>query len=100
MKHGDLQSMSIDELWDLHERVVAELGSKIAAERDVLESRLRKLNGAGADLKREKRFYPKVVPKYRNPLNHAETWAGRGKLPRWLRNQIGAGRKLNEFLIS
>ena len=27
----------------------------------------------------------KVPPKYRNPKNRAETWAGRGATPRWLR---------------
>lgn len=41
----------------------------------------------------------KVAPKYRNPANPAETWAGRGKQPRWLAAQTGAGRKLEDFLI-
>lgn len=99
MKLGDLQSMSIDELWDLHERIVAELGRKMAAERDMLESRLRQLKVAGGELKREKRPYPAVVPKYRNPKNHEETWAGRGKQPRWLTAQLRSGKRLNDFLI-
>ena len=33
--------MSVDELWELHELVVAELSHKMAAERTVLEDRLR-----------------------------------------------------------
>lgn len=41
----------------------------------------------------------KVAPKYRNPANPAETWAGRGKQPRWLAAYTGSGRKLEEFLI-
>lgn len=41
----------------------------------------------------------KVAPKYRNPANPSETWAGRGKQPRWLAAQTSAGRKLEDFLI-
>jgi DNA-binding protein H-NS len=101
MKNGNLKSMSVDDLWELHESVVAELGQKMAAERTMLETRLRQLgvgagNGGG---NREKRAYPKVFPKYRNPKNHTETWAGRGKQPRWLMAQLRSGKKLTDFLI-
>ncbi len=41
----------------------------------------------------------KVAPKYRNPANAKETWAGRGKQPRWLSAETAKGRKLEEFLI-
>lgn len=41
----------------------------------------------------------KVAPKYRNPADAAETWAGRGKPPRWLATYLDQGRKLEEFLI-
>jgi DNA-binding protein H-NS len=101
MKNSNLKSMSVDELWELHESVVAELGHKMAAERAMLEDRLRKLgsNVKSPPLKRERRPYPKVLPKYRNPTNRSETWAGRGKQPRWLVAQLGTGKKLHDFLI-
>ncbi|MDI1254222.1 H-NS histone family protein [Thermomonas sp.] len=41
----------------------------------------------------------KVPPKYRNTANAKETWAGRGKQPRWLSAETAKGRKLEEFLI-
>lgn len=41
----------------------------------------------------------KVAPKYRNPENPRETWAGRGKQPRWLAAYTAKGRDLGEFLI-
>ena len=41
----------------------------------------------------------KVAPKYRNPGNAEETWAGRGKPPRWLAVQLEQGKKLEDFLI-
>jgi DNA-binding protein H-NS len=73
MKNGDLKSMSADELWNLHEQVIAELGRKMTAEKAMLEDRLRKLGSADRNIlpKRERR--PKVVPKYRNPKNRRET---------------------------
>jgi DNA-binding protein H-NS len=101
MKNSNLKSMSVDELWELHEFVVAELSQKMAAERAMLEDRLNTLastvvnNGA----KRQRRPYPKVLPKYRNPENRSETWAGRGKQPCWLRAQLRSGNKLDDFLI-
>ena len=42
----------------------------------------------------------KVAPKYRNPANPSETWAGRGKQPKWLAAETDKGRKLEEFLIA
>jgi DNA-binding protein H-NS len=42
----------------------------------------------------------KVPPKYRNPANPAETWTGRGKQPRWLAEQVGKGKKVEDFLIA
>ena len=42
----------------------------------------------------------KVAPKYRNPGNAEETWAGRGKPPRWLAAELSQGRSLDEFLIA
>jgi H-NS histone family len=41
----------------------------------------------------------KVAPKYRNPKNRSETWAGRGVMPRWMAAEIKAGKKREDFLI-
>lgn len=100
MRNLNLESMSVDELWNLHEAVVAELVRKIAAERSMLEAKLRKLGSAGSSLEAQaRRPYPKVLPKYCNPKNRSETWAGRGKQPRWLTAQLQAGKRLSDFLI-
>jgi len=41
-----------------------------------------------------------VVPiKYRNPANPAEKWTGRGMKPRWLRELVEQGRRLEEFEV-
>ena len=41
----------------------------------------------------------KVKPKYRNPTNKAETWAGRGRQPLWMVAAMQSGKKLDSFLI-
>jgi hypothetical protein len=48
-KVPDLSSMSVDELWALHQEVVATLVAKIAAEKEVIEDRLRLLNQVLSD---------------------------------------------------
>jgi DNA-binding protein H-NS len=100
MKKINLKSKTVEELWELHESLVAELSRKMAAERATLENRLRQLGSPiSRDGKRGRRPYPKVFPKYRNPEDRGETWAGRGKQPRWVKAQLRAGKKLNDFLI-
>ena len=101
MERNDLKSMSLDELWNLHEEIVAELTDRIANEKARLEERLRRIEGSDnvARLEYKRRPYPKVLPKYRNPNDPTETWSGRGKQPRWLVAQLRAGKKLDDFLI-
>ena len=41
----------------------------------------------------------KVAPKYRNPANPKDTWAGRGKQPRWMAELTAKGKKVEDFLI-
>jgi DNA-binding protein H-NS len=103
-KPHDLKSMSVDELWSLHELVSAALARQISAETARLDQRLRQLGlGAGAHNVKEisyaRRPYPQVYPKYRNPAEPSETWAGRGKKPRWLAAQLTSGKKIDDFRI-
>ena len=97
MKTGNLDFMSTDELWSLHEEMTRVLSSKLAEEMAQLEGKMKKLGAASRDRKR--RPYPPVLPKYRNPAHPSETWAGRGKQPRWLSAQLSHGKKLNDFRI-
>ncbi len=102
MKHDDFNSMSVDELWALRLEISAVLASRIAAEKTKLEKQLRQLQSndiSSGSFKRERRPYPQVFPKYRNPAKPAETWAGRGKQPRWVTEQLRSGKKLDDFRI-
>ena len=103
MTKQDLKSMSVDELWSLHELVTQALARKITDEKSQLDRRLRQLGlsapGIAKKLNHARRPYPQVFPKYRNPAQPAETWAGRGKQPRWLTAQLRSGKKLDDFRI-
>ncbi|TMJ54500.1 MAG: H-NS histone family protein [Alphaproteobacteria bacterium] len=112
MKKIDLEMMSVDDLWSLHEEVSRILSSRITSEKRELEKRLAVLNRGrrvieGGDAVQSynangeaRRKYPKVFPKYRNPQTPHETWSGRGKQPRWLAAAIKTGRKMEDFVIS
>ena len=41
----------------------------------------------------------KVKPKYRNPADPLQTWAGRGKRPRWFADALAAGKNEKDLLI-
>jgi DNA-binding protein H-NS len=106
-KKLELEAMSLDELWSLHERISAILSTRIRAEKQELEKRLAILGrGPGALVQgndrpaevRVRRSYPPVLPKYRNPQTF-ETWSGRGKRPRWLVAAMKSGHKIEEFRI-
>ena len=101
MKANDLKSMTVDELWALHEEISSVLARRLAEEKVALENRLRQLRSPSTSdrFQRVRRPYPRVFPKYRNPEQPAETWSGRGKQPRWLTAQLGSGKKLSDFLI-
>jgi DNA-binding protein H-NS len=102
MKAYQLAEKSVDELWALHEQVVHLLSSKLKEEKALLEKRLKELGAQSGTLSgaAAKRPYPRVVPKFRNPDHPSETWAGRGKKPRWVVAALKKGKRLEEFRIA
>jgi DNA-binding protein H-NS len=103
MKLIELERMSTDDLWGLHVEIGEALAVRLATEKDLLEERLMQLSVKPPLERRrvtsERRQYPPVVPKFRNPDEPSETWAGRGKQPRWLAEQIKSGRQIDDFKI-
>jgi DNA-binding protein H-NS len=82
MNYREFEKMELDDLWDLHQRVMRVLDRKLDSEKRKLQGQLdelgRKFGGAPKDI-RQRRSYPKVEPKYRNPNDPSETWSGRGR---------------------
>lgn len=94
--------MNVDDLWDLHLRILDVLNRKLESEKRRLQDQLdelgRKLGGSPKDTP-QRRPYPKVVPRFRNPDNPSETWSGRGKTPRWVAELLSAGAVLEDLRI-
>ncbi len=105
-KRPDLDAMSIDEMWQLHEEISQVLSDRLTLEKRELEKRLAQLmrdkeiqSSAYLAAPRERRKYPRVFPKYQNPDEPSETWSGRGKQPRWLKAALNSGHTIEEFVI-
>ena len=107
-KKPNLDGMSVNELWQLHEELSQVLSVRLTSEKHEIEKRLAQLRrekemrqSESADTRkpRERRKYPRVFPKYRNPDEPCETWSGRGKQPRWLTAALKTGHKIEEFVI-
>jgi DNA-binding protein H-NS len=118
-----LDAMSTPELLKLRERIQAALARKIEQERRELERQIEQLSaldltggGSRGGVRRGRpsrvsarsrrgngKAHPlkgrSVAPKYRDPENPSQTWAGRGQAPRWLASYEQQGRKRDEFLI-
>ena len=47
---------------------------------------------------RRRKSTKRAKPKYRHPET-GETWAGRGKMANWLKREIEAGRRLEEYAV-
>ena len=101
MKRSQLELMSNDELWTLYEGVSEVLAARLVAEKDVLEMRLTLLSSQSRTRQsgRSKRPYPPVLPRFRNPEDPSETWAGRGRQPHWVAKQLRSGKRFEEFRV-
>jgi DNA-binding protein H-NS len=98
-----LKSMSVAKLRDLRDQVDAAIAQKIRARRSEFETELSALarhdpQGLRGKARGRGPRGP-VPPKYRNPKDPSQTWAGRGLQPRWLKDAIKSGKKLERFLI-
>jgi DNA-binding protein H-NS len=96
-----LKSMTVDKLLKLKGEIEDTLTAKISEQRRALEAELSKLGRfeSGKKAARGGRAGGSVAPKYRNPENPSETWAGRGLKPRWLAAAIKSGKKIEDFAI-
>jgi DNA-binding protein H-NS len=99
MEFIDLKSMTLDELWTLHGKVCSMLTIKLKAEKRQLEKRLDRLGGTFLHEVRQRRPYPKVYPRFRNPEPPYQTWSGRGKQPHWVSELLARGKTMDDLRI-
>jgi DNA-binding protein H-NS len=95
-----LSTMSIEALIKLRDEVTSALARKA----DVLKGQLARLGsdaaGNGRVGRRGRLKGRKIAPKYRSRKNPKLTWAGRGAMPVWMRDEMkGTKLKKDSFLI-
>jgi DNA-binding protein H-NS len=119
-----LGDMTVAQLLQLRDKLQTVMSRKIMAERQELERRINLLSNLEGSAPKNGRNVTRrgrgdrralarragngkshplkgrtVAPKYRDPANPNQTWAGRGQAPRWLVAYENQGRKRDEFLI-
>lgn len=93
----ELKSLSIDELWALHEEIASILSANMRAKKASIEKLIDKLEGRA--LTRPYRRYRAVHPKFRNADPPHQTWSGRGRQPHWMRDLLARGKSLEDVRI-
>ena len=101
----DLKELSVDSLRELVTDANREIEWRGVQKRKAVVSEIKLIaEKAGMTLYEAAAFEQKVrgtrPPKYRNPGNSGQTWCGRGKRPRWLRDALGSGIAIDELLVS
>jgi DNA-binding protein H-NS len=102
----NLENMSYAELEKMQANIERMKIEKQNAERVALRSKVTALaKEHGFDIHelfgKGRRSGGKVAVKYRDPSNPANTWTGRGRMPRWMAAATKGGKaKKEDFLIS
>ena len=100
-----IRSMSFEELIRVRADIEAAIELHVARERQALMQMLQKVGsgGGGRVSERASSSHPlkgkKLPPKYRNPEDRTQVWAGRGNKPRWLAAALKSGKKLESFSV-
>jgi len=93
-----VKSMEFGELIKARAKIELEIAIRIAQDQVKMMKALNDMR-AKRPTKGQSLKGKKLPPRYRNPKNPEETWAGRGLKPRWIVSAIKAGRKLEAFAI-
>jgi DNA-binding protein H-NS len=101
-----VKSMAFDELLMAKGMIETEIELRSARDRSRLIEAIGALRTASAarsatasDARPHALKGKKLPPRYRNPKNRKETWAGRGHRPRWLVAALKGGKKLETFAV-
>ena len=109
-KINGLDKMSYAELSELRNRIDEAMIEAKASEKQAVRAKMEALASESgytvAELLGGKRGTRKgslkgssVAPKFRNPKDGSQTWAGRGRKPLWLVEALKKGAKMDSFAI-
>lgn len=83
------------QLEELRADAIAQFKQRILAEAEELDVDVRELFASDAKRSRASRGVSEI--RYRDPENPDNVWSGRGRPPKWMQDQIDAGRDKDAF---
>ena len=102
----DLKSLSVAELEKLVDEALTLIESKKDEALETAKAEIARIAAAaglnvtiGEASGKAKRVGKKAAAAYRNPANPKETWAGRGKRPKWVVDALAAGQTLDSLKV-
>ncbi len=100
----ELKRLSPEELQQLAREVERAMEEKQKEIRKEVIRQIRELaESAGLEVevrpKKRGRKIGSLPVKYRHPEHPELTWKGRGQMPKWLREELAKGRRLEEFQV-
>ena len=106
MKARDLYKLTLPELIKIQEELPKAINKARKTEKKDLRAKIEKLateSGFSIDelfaQKKPQKKRAKVKPKYQNPENPLQTWAGRGRMPIWVQDHLINGGTKEDLLI-
>lgn len=100
----DLDKLSREELVKLHKdtaKAIEHFDDRRRQEALVaVEAKAKEMGFSLSELTQgTKKTKAALPPKYRHPENAANTWSGRGRQPKWIKEGLDQGKSLDDFLI-
>lgn len=100
----DLDKMSLKELRDMRSKLDRAISSyEDRRRREAIQAAEEAARAHGFNLAELTGSAPRkpntVAPKYAHPENPSLTWTGRGRKPRWVQENLDAGKSLEDLLI-
>lgn len=105
MSDINLSTMPLNELKQLQREVTKAIDTfearKKAEARAELEARAKELGFSLSEIAdaNSGRSRGPVLAKYRNPADPTQTWSGRGRKPKWVGEQLAAGKSMDDLAI-
>ena len=97
MKVDELRKLDIDQLWELREVLSSILQEKLSAGLGITEHRLSTLSNSPLTELLALRAVEQKAVRFRNPEQQLQTWTGRGRRPKWLKEKLASGGSLDDY---
>ena len=96
----DLDQLSLEELKALRDSVEQAIERRLHLERAEALQEIKEIaQRVGLDLLDLREAAKESKVRYRHPKDPSKTWAGRGRKPIWLEEELAAGKTLESFAV-